>query len=87
MPSTTETVYAVTDDTYRREFFTGVVTELERAIAVRAAYVAACRDRGHVIDEEAEAEVARRRAAGPASAEPVPEPLADDQPTRQLPLE
>ena len=75
------TVYAVTDDTYRREFFTGVVAELERAIAVRAAYVAACRDRGLVIDEEAEAEVARRRAASPA------EPLAEDQPTRQLPLE
>jgi hypothetical protein len=79
------TVYAVTDDTYRREFFTGVVSELERAIAVRAAYVASCRDRGHVIDEEAEAEVERRRAGG--TTEPVPEPLADDQPTRQLPLE
>ena len=58
---------------------------LERAIAVRAAYVAACRDRGHLVDEEADAEVERRRETG--SAEPVPEQLADDQPTRQLPLE
>lgn len=79
------TVYAVTDDTYRTEFFTGVVAELERAIAVRAAYVAARRDRGESIDEEAEAEVARRRAV--TSTEPEPVPFADDQPTRQLPLE
>jgi hypothetical protein len=78
------TVFAVTDETYRNEFFTGVVQELERAIAVRAAYVAACRDRGQLVDADTDAEVERRRAPGP---EPVPEPLADDQPTRQLPLE
>ncbi len=40
------TVFAVTDETYRAQFFTGVVRELEQAIAVRAAYVAASRDRG-----------------------------------------
>jgi hypothetical protein len=85
------TVYAVTDDTYRNEFFTGVVAELERAIAVRAAYVAACRERGDVMDDEIDAEVDRRRHEEAASQEAdrrVAEALgADDQPTRQLPLE
>ena len=32
------TVYAVTDDTYRRQFFTSITDELERAVAVRAVY-------------------------------------------------
>jgi hypothetical protein len=32
------TVYAVTDETYRRQFFTSVTRELERAVAVRAVY-------------------------------------------------
>jgi len=32
------TVYAVTDDTYREQFFTSVTRELERAVAVRAVY-------------------------------------------------
>ena len=32
------TVYAVTDETYRSQFFTSVVRELERAVAVRAVY-------------------------------------------------
>ena len=32
------TVYAVTDESYRDQFFTGVKAELERAVAVRAAY-------------------------------------------------
>ncbi|MCK5891022.1 MAG: hypothetical protein P1U38_10615 [Aeromicrobium sp.] len=35
------TVYAVTDDTYRRQFFTGVSAQLERAVAVHAVYRAA----------------------------------------------
>ncbi len=39
-------VYAVTDETYRGQFFTGVMREMERAIAVRAAYNALRRDRG-----------------------------------------
>ena len=34
------TVYAVTDDTYRQQFFTSVTRELERAVAVRAVYQA-----------------------------------------------
>jgi hypothetical protein len=32
------TVYAVTDETYRQQFFTSVSRELERAVAVRAVY-------------------------------------------------
>jgi len=32
------TVYAVTDETYRQQFFTTVTRELERAVAVRAVY-------------------------------------------------
>lgn len=35
------TVYAVTDETYRDQFFTGIKAELERAVAVRAVYLAA----------------------------------------------
>ena len=40
------TVSAVTDETYRGQFFTAVMAELERAVAVRAVYRAA-RARGH----------------------------------------
>jgi hypothetical protein len=32
------TVYAVTDETYRQQFFTSVTRELEQAVAVRAVY-------------------------------------------------
>ena len=32
------TVYAVTDDNYRKQFFTTIVRELERAVSARAAY-------------------------------------------------
>jgi len=32
------TVYAVSDENYRRQFFASLVTELERAVAVRAVY-------------------------------------------------
>ncbi len=38
------TVYAVTDSTYREQFFSSVSTELERAVAVHAAYAAARED-------------------------------------------
>ena len=34
------TVYAVTDDTYRDQFFTSVLSELEQAVSVRAVYQA-----------------------------------------------
>lgn len=38
------TVYAVTDETYRRQFFTGVSAQLERAVAVHAVYRAVRED-------------------------------------------
>jgi hypothetical protein len=38
------TVYAVTDETYRSQFFAGVSTELEQAVAVNAVYVSLQRD-------------------------------------------
>ena len=31
-------VYAITDETYRKEFFTSIIRELERAVSARAAY-------------------------------------------------
>jgi hypothetical protein len=34
------TVYAVTDSTYRDQFFTEITDELERAVGVRSAYLA-----------------------------------------------
>ena len=38
------TVYAVTDETYRSQFFAGVSTELEQAVAVNAVYVSLTRE-------------------------------------------
>jgi hypothetical protein len=38
------TVYAVTDETYRDQFFTSVTAELERAVGVRAVYRSLIRD-------------------------------------------
>jgi len=38
------TVYAVTDETYRSQFFAGVSTELEQAVAVNAVYVSLARE-------------------------------------------
>jgi hypothetical protein len=40
------TVYAVTDATYREQFFHEIIAELERAVGVRAAYLALRRDAG-----------------------------------------
>jgi hypothetical protein len=37
------TVYAVTDATYREQFFTSITDDLEKAVGVRAAYLALCR--------------------------------------------
>jgi hypothetical protein len=37
------TVYAVTDATYRDQFFTRITDDLEKAVGVRAAYLALCR--------------------------------------------
>ncbi|MRJ77624.1 hypothetical protein GEV29_13850 [Aeromicrobium sp. SMF47] len=38
------TVYAVTDETYRSQFFAGLSAELEQAVAVNAVYVSLARD-------------------------------------------
>ena len=38
------TVYAVTDEAYRRQFFTAITDELERAVGVRAVYRASKRE-------------------------------------------
>jgi hypothetical protein len=38
------TVYAVTDETYRSQFFAGLSTELEQAVAVNAVYVSLTRE-------------------------------------------
>lgn len=38
------TVYAVTDETYRSQFFAGLAGELEQAVAVNAVYVSLARD-------------------------------------------
>jgi len=40
------TVYAVTDDVYRRQFFTSILRELERAVSARVVYRAVRRTRG-----------------------------------------
>ena len=48
------TVYAVTDETYRDQFFTGVMAELERAIALRAVYTVAREERGDPVQDEAD---------------------------------
>ncbi len=40
------TVYVVTDEVYRDQFFAGVLGELERAVAVRAAYLELREERG-----------------------------------------
>ena len=40
------TVYAVTDDVYRRQFFTSILHELERAVSARVVYRALRRTRG-----------------------------------------
>jgi hypothetical protein len=45
-------VAAVTDETYRSHFFTGVMRELERAIATRAAYNALRADRGDTLEDD-----------------------------------
>ena len=50
------TVYAVTDETYRDQFFTGVMAELERAVAVRAAYTLLNEER-RVADADATVEM------------------------------
>jgi len=48
-------VTAVSDEAYREQFFAGVMREMERAIAVRAAYNALRKDRGDVLEDDVSA--------------------------------
>lgn len=60
------TVYAVTDEVYRQQFFARVQRDLERAIAVRAAYVA-----WHVVNgREEDLDAPSPGATGTAPAHP-----------------
>ncbi len=72
-------VTAATDDTYRSQFFTEVMREMERAIAVRAAYNAVRRDRGDVLEDDPAG--AAVEPLGRAQSSPPP---PDDHPTVQL---
>ncbi len=75
------TVYAVTDEIYRKQFFFRLQRDLERAIAVRAAYVGWHRingreadlDERHLIDEDGD---------GPTTRLPIQPP--DDDATRSI---
>lgn len=82
------TVYAVTDEIYRQQFFSRVQRDLERAIAVRAAYVAWHRVNGHEdqLDERHLEQQHHQRPTGVGTTElpAAPPPVADDQPTVQL---
>lgn len=73
-------VTAVTDDAYRSQFFAGVVREMERAIAVRAAYNALRKDRGDVLEDEPSA-----TPVEPLDRTQPPAPSVDPAPTVPLP--
>ena len=75
-------VTAATDETYRSQFFTGVMRELERAIAVRAAYNAVRKDRGDAFEDDLSktpVEPLRPGSTGGPVAPPgpVPDPATD----------
>jgi cell wall assembly regulator SMI1 len=71
------TVYVVTDESYRVQFFTGVLREMEKAVAVRTVYRHLCRRR------DAEGGAVDTTSAPDATL--PPEPLEDAVPTRTLP--
>lgn len=76
------TVYAVTDEVYRVQFFSRVQRDLERAIAVRAAYVGWHRVNGREddLDERQLAEqLEHPESSGPTTR--LPSVDLDDQPT------
>jgi hypothetical protein len=82
------TVYAVTDEVYRQQFFSRVQRDLERAIAVRAAYVAWHRVNGREEDLDEHRLLPEEHPGGPAddptTTLPVTPPPPDDQPTVRL---
>jgi hypothetical protein len=68
-------VTSTTDDAYREQFFAGVMREMERAIAVRAAYNAVRADRGETLEDDLSA----------TPVEPLDRaPAADSDPTVPL---
>ena len=71
------TVYVVTDESYRVQFFTGVLREMEKAVAVRTVYRHLCRRR----DAEA---TPRTPEARPTDADPSCRTLRRD-PRHRLP--
>jgi hypothetical protein len=89
-------VYALTDEVYRQQFFSKVQRDLERAIAVRGAYVAWHRVNGRegdldearlleVLEAESQARQTDRETGGtPATTQMPVVPPPDDQPTVRL---
>jgi hypothetical protein len=72
-------VTAATDETYRSQFFTGIMREMERAIAVRAAYNALRKDRGDVLEDDparTPVEPLRPNAPGGSTSAPAAAPPA-----------
>ena len=74
-------VTAVTDDTYRGQFFTGVLRQMEKAIAVRAGYNALREERGDVLEDDPSATPVEPLPSTTASA---PQPGPDAAPTVPL---
>ena len=73
------TVYAVTDETYRDQFFTQVKAELERAVGVRAVYLLA---RGSIVTDPGGLDPAGPTASGPAPSGPAPTGPVPEDPAR-----
>ncbi len=76
------TVYAVTDEIYRNQFFSRVQRDLERAIAVRAAYVGWHKVNGREADLDERHLLPEHDEEGPTTQLPVAS--ADDHATTQL---
>jgi hypothetical protein len=74
------TVTAVTDDTFRSQFFTDVMGELERAIAARAVYTVLRHERGEDDGPAATAGPRGSDRAAPDDATLPLAPLEDDRP-------
>lgn len=71
-------VTSTTDEAYREQFFAGVMREMERAIAVRAAYNAVRADRGDVLEDDPSATPVEPLDRAPA---PAPAPSPSSPPT------
>ena len=78
------TVYAVTDEVYRVQFFSRVQRDLERAIAVRAAYVGWHRVHGREDDLD-ERHLLEQLEDGDDDGPTTRLPTVDPDPTTRLP--